>query len=55
MMEDMLSWGRRILASQPYSVLLGAELLGFSEDRAELNVPIKAQGTIARLGQSTEE
>jgi uncharacterized protein (TIGR00369 family) len=30
-MEDMLAWGRRILASQPFSVLLGAKLLAFQE------------------------
>ena len=32
LMEHMLSWGKQVLASQPFSVLLGAELLGFSED-----------------------
>jgi uncharacterized protein (TIGR00369 family) len=42
-MEDMLTWGRRVLASQPFSVLLGAELLGFAEGSAELKVPIKAE------------
>lgn len=41
-MKDMLTWGRQILASQPFSVLLGAELLSFSEGRAELKIPIKA-------------
>ena len=41
-MEDMLSWGRQVLASQPFSGLLGAELLSFSEGRAELKIPIKA-------------
>jgi uncharacterized protein (TIGR00369 family) len=40
-MEDMLAWGRRVLASQPFSVLLGAELLSFSEGSAELKIPIK--------------
>jgi len=42
-MEDMLTWGRQILASQPFSVLLGAELLRFSAGRAELKVPIRAE------------
>jgi uncharacterized protein (TIGR00369 family) len=42
-MNDLLSWGREVLASQPFSVLLGAELLGFSEGRAELKIPIKAE------------
>ena len=41
-MEDMLAWGKRILASQPFSVLLGAELLSFSRGSAELKIPIKA-------------
>src|SRR5713226_6458318 len=41
-MKDMLAWGRQVLASQPFSVLLGAELLGFSKAGAELKIPIKA-------------
>jgi uncharacterized protein (TIGR00369 family) len=39
----MLAWGRQVLASQPFSVLLGAELLGFSEGSAELKIPIRAE------------
>ena len=42
-MEDMLSWGRQVLASQPFSVLLGAELLKFSAGSAELKIPIRAE------------
>lgn len=42
-MENMLTWGKQVLASQPFSVLLGAELLAFSEGSAELKVPIKAE------------
>ena len=42
-MEDMLTWGRQVLASQPFSILLGAELLQFSEGYAELKIPIKAE------------
>jgi uncharacterized protein (TIGR00369 family) len=42
-MEDMLTWGRQVLASQPFSVLLGAELLGFSERGAELKIPIRSE------------
>jgi uncharacterized protein (TIGR00369 family) len=42
-MEDMLTWGRRVLASQPFSVLLGAELLSFSEGNAELKIQIRAE------------
>jgi len=41
-MENMLTWGRQVLASQPFSVLLGAELLGFSEGSAELGIPVRA-------------
>lgn len=42
-MEDMLTWGRQVLAAQPFSVLLGAELLSFSGSSAELKIPIKAE------------
>jgi uncharacterized protein (TIGR00369 family) len=42
-MENMLDWGRRVLASQPFSVLLGAELIAFSPGRAELKIPIKPE------------
>lgn len=41
-MEDMLIWGRQVLASQPFSVLLGAELLTFCEGSVELRVPLRA-------------
>ena len=41
-MEDMLTWGRQVLASQPFSVLLGAELLGFSKGSAELRIPVRS-------------
>ena len=40
-MEDMLTWGRQILASQPFSVLLGAELLTLREGSVELKVPLR--------------
>src|SRR5215472_4420508 len=42
-MEDLLESGRQILASQPFSVLLGAQLLKFSEGLAELTVPIREE------------
>jgi uncharacterized protein (TIGR00369 family) len=42
-MDDMLTWGRQVLAAQPFSVLLGAELVSFSEHRAELKIPIRAE------------
>ena len=34
-MEDMLAWGRQVLALQPFSVLLGAELLTLREGSVE--------------------
>lgn len=39
-MSDMLAWGRKALASEPFGSLLGAELAAFSEGRAEIRVPI---------------
>lgn len=41
-MLDMLGPGKRILASQPFSVLVGAELLQLGDGRAELRVPVRA-------------
>jgi uncharacterized protein (TIGR00369 family) len=38
----MLTWGKQVLASQPFSVLLGAELLAFCEGSVELKVPLRA-------------
>lgn len=40
-MDEMLEMGRQVLAAQPFSVLIGAELIGFSVGRAELKVPIR--------------
>ena len=40
---DMLDLGRKILASQPFSVLLGAELTGLSRGTAEMRVPVTRQ------------
>ena len=40
-MDEMLTMGQQILALQPFSVLLGAELIGFSVGSTELKVPIK--------------
>lgn len=42
-MVDMLALGRRILASQPFSVLLGAELLSLSSGETEIRIPIGPQ------------
>ena len=40
---NMLDLGRKILASQPFSVLLGAELPSLSAGTAEIRVPIRPQ------------
>ncbi|PKN18427.1 MAG: phenylacetic acid degradation protein [Deltaproteobacteria bacterium HGW-Deltaproteobacteria-6] len=40
-MDEMLELGRQVLAAQPFSVLIGAELTGFAVGSAELKVPIK--------------
>lgn len=42
-MDELLAFGRRVLAQQPFSVLLGAELLSFSASGAELKIPIRAE------------
>jgi uncharacterized protein (TIGR00369 family) len=39
----MLDWGRKVLASQPFSLLLGAELVAFSPGSAELRIQIKPE------------
>jgi uncharacterized protein (TIGR00369 family) len=38
--EESLEWGAEVLASQPFSVLIGAKLGAFSAGRAEICVPI---------------
>ena len=44
-MEDKLALGREILAAQPFSVLLGSELISWSDVGAELKIPVKAELT----------
>lgn len=44
-MTDMLPPGRRILASQPFSILLGAELVFLAEGRADFGIPIRDELT----------
>ena len=39
-MGDLLTLGRQVLASQPFSVLLEAELVDFSQGRAELSLAL---------------
>lgn len=38
---DLLAHGRAILAEQPFSVLLGAELTALTPQRAELQLPLR--------------
>lgn len=40
-MDSLLPMGRDVLASQPFSQLLGAELNEFSAGSAELRVPVR--------------
>ena len=42
-MADMLSRGSKILASQPFSVPLGAELVEFSPGAAAPKIPIRTE------------
>lgn len=39
-MSKLLEWGQQVLATQPFSKLLDAELVEFVEGRAELHIPI---------------
>lgn len=39
-MSDQLALGRSVLLSQPFSLLLGAELIHFDEGDAEIRIPI---------------
>jgi uncharacterized protein (TIGR00369 family) len=42
-MDDLLQLGKQVLASQPFSVLVGAELTGYSPGWTELTIPITPQ------------
>jgi uncharacterized protein (TIGR00369 family) len=42
-MDEMLALGRQVLAMQPFSVLIGAELTEFSAGRTELKIPIRQE------------
>ncbi len=42
-MDEMLELGKQVLAMQPFSVLIGAELTGFSEGHTELKIPIRPE------------
>jgi uncharacterized protein (TIGR00369 family) len=41
--EELWRLGRRVLDSQPFSVLIGARLAGFSEGEVVLEVPIRRE------------
>ena len=38
--DGLLNMGRAVLAAQPFSVLIGAELVSFSKGTAQLQVPV---------------
>ena len=42
-MSDMLKFGRQVLAAQPFSRLLGAELTRFEQGLAELRLTLKPE------------
>jgi uncharacterized protein (TIGR00369 family) len=42
-MDDLLQLGKQVLASQPFSVLVGAELTSYSPGWVELTIPITPQ------------
>ena len=42
-MTDWLQFGKQVLASQPFSTLLDAELTDFAPGKAELRIPITPQ------------
>ena len=42
-MDDLLQLGKQALASQPFSLLVGAELTGYSPGWAELTITITPQ------------
>ena len=45
MEEDLLALGRRVLAAQPFSVLLGAQLTAYTAGHAEIQFPLKPELT----------
>jgi uncharacterized protein (TIGR00369 family) len=40
MQADLLAWGRQVLAQQPFSVMLGAQLDAFEPGSAQLSLPV---------------
>jgi uncharacterized protein (TIGR00369 family) len=43
MSDDLLAWGQRVLAQQPFSVRMGARLEVFEAGRAELSLPVTTE------------
>ncbi len=39
-MDSLLARGRAVLASQPFSIMMGAELIAFSEDEVEIRLAV---------------
>ncbi len=37
---DLLAWGRKVLAEQPFSAMLGAQLDAFAPGSAQLSLPV---------------
>ena len=42
-MEQLMTLGQKVLASQPFSVLIGAELIRLETGIAEIHIPVKHQ------------
>jgi uncharacterized protein (TIGR00369 family) len=40
-MEQLMALGQKVLASQPFSVLIGAELIRLETGFAEIHIPVK--------------
>jgi uncharacterized protein (TIGR00369 family) len=40
--DELLSYGRKVLATQPFSVMLGAQMETFGPGHAEISLPIGA-------------
>ena len=49
MPTELLTWGREVLAQQPFSVMLGAQLDTFEPGSAQLSVPM-SQGLLQQDG-----
>jgi len=43
MAEDLFALGQRVMAAQPFSVLLGTQLTAYEPGRAELVLPLKPE------------